>query len=135
MLPTLLLRMISLIYGLEIATSQEIGGALNIAHAYGVLVLPEKNGMNCSSISNVTIGLRDEKAIPVIADDVFIGARARVLSGIHVGNQARIGTNAVVIEDVPKGATVVGVPARLVGLNRRDTDKASEAEITYRGEL
>jgi serine O-acetyltransferase len=117
-LPTLLLRMISLFYGLEIAASQEIGGGLYIAHTYGMVIMPEKIGRNCSIISNVTIGLRNEKAFPEIGDDVFIGAGARVLGGIYVGNGARIGANAVVIEDVPEGATVVGVPAKVVESSR-----------------
>jgi serine O-acetyltransferase len=119
-LPGLLLRLISLFYGLEIPVSQEIGGGLYIAHPYGTVIMPEKIGKNCSIISNVTIGLRNERAFPVIGDDVFIGAGARILGGIHVGDGARIGANAVVIEDVPCGATVVGVPAKVVALREKN---------------
>lgn len=114
-IPSLLLRFISLFYGLEIPVSQEIGGGLYVAHPYGVVIMPTKVGKNCSIISNVTIGMRNEWAFPVIGDNVFIGAGARILGGIHIGNGAKIGANAVVIGDVPEGATVVGIPARVVG--------------------
>jgi len=64
----------------------------------------------------VTIGLRQGKARgPIIGRDVFIGTGARILGPVTVHRDARIGANAVVIDDVPAHATVVGVPARIVG--------------------
>jgi serine O-acetyltransferase len=51
---------------------------------------------------------------PIIGDNVFIGAGAKVLGAVTVGDGARIGANAVVVCDVPAGATAVGVPARIV---------------------
>ena len=51
---------------------------------------------------------------PIIGDDVFIGAGAKVLGAVTIGHGARIGANAVVMCDVPDGATVVGVPGRIV---------------------
>jgi serine O-acetyltransferase len=61
----------------------------------------------------VTIGLRGSTRGPVIERDVLIGTGAKVLGELTVGRGARIGANAVVISDVPPGATVVGVPARI----------------------
>jgi serine O-acetyltransferase len=61
----------------------------------------------------VTIGLRGSTRGPTIERDVLIGTGAKVLGEITVGRGARIGANAVVISDVPPGATVVGVPARI----------------------
>jgi serine O-acetyltransferase len=127
-LPTLLLRLISLFYGLEIPASLKIGGGLYIAHTYGVVIMPAKIGKNCSIISNVTIGMRNERAFPSIGDNVFIGAGARVLGGIRVGDGARIGANAVVIEDVPAGVTVVGIPARVIGSIKSGSPEASSDE-------
>lgn len=123
-LPTLLLRTISLFYGLEIAITQEIGGGLYIAHTYGVVIMPERIGRNCSIISNVTVGMRNKWAFPIIGDDVFIGAGARVLGGIHIGDRVKIGANAVVIEDVPDNVTVVGVPARVIDTSRIEYHEA-----------
>ncbi|WP_287158302.1 serine acetyltransferase [Chloroflexus sp.] len=101
-------------YGLEIVVGADIGGGLYIAHPVGTVIAPQRMGRNCSVIAAVTIGMRNEWKFPIIGDEVFIGAGARVLGGITVGDRAQIGANAVVIRDVPAGATVVGIPARVV---------------------
>jgi serine O-acetyltransferase len=127
-IPSLIQRLLAFFYGLEIAVSQDIGGGLYIAHPYGMVVMPERIGKNCSIVHNVTIGLRNENAFPSIGDDVFIGAGARVLGGILVGDGAKIGANAVVIDNVPAGATVVGIPARVVSIKTQEYGKAIESE-------
>jgi len=63
----------------------------------------------------VTIGLRERFRGPTIERDARIGTGAKVLGAITIGHDARIGANSVVIDDVPAGATVVGIPARIVG--------------------
>ena len=98
-------------HGSEISPGTDIGGGLYIAHPIGTVIFARHIGTNCTIISSVTIGLRKGWDFPVIGDNVYIGAGARVLGGIHVGDGAVIGANAVVIYDVPAGATVVGVPA------------------------
>jgi len=52
-----------------------------------------------------------------IGDDVFIGAGAKILGAVSLGNGAKVGANAVVLDDVPEGATVVGIPARVVKIS------------------
>ncbi len=101
-------------YGLEIEPGADIGGGLYIPHPIGTTVFAKRIGRNCSIISSVTIGMRNEWAFPQIGDNVFIGAGARVLGDIRIGNDVVIGANAVVIHDVPDGATVVGIPAKVV---------------------
>lgn len=72
-------------------------------------------GDNVRIDQQVTIGIRwDEKIAPIIGNNVRIGAGAKLLGSIRVGDGARIGANAVVLTDVPDGATAVGVPARIV---------------------
>jgi serine O-acetyltransferase len=66
----------------------------------------------------VTIGLRGEWGGPTIGPRVSVGTGAKVLGNVKVGAGAQIGANAVVIEDVPDGTTVVGIPARPVGGRR-----------------
>ena len=62
-----------------------------------------------------TIGMGADRRFPVIEDEVFLGAGARVIGGITVGRGAKVGANAVVVKDVPPGASVGGVPARILG--------------------
>ncbi|MBF6599351.1 MAG: serine acetyltransferase [Dehalococcoidia bacterium] len=101
-------------YGFDIVIGSDIAGGLYVAHPSGTVIAVERIGRNCSIIAAVTLGLRNERSFPAIGDDVFIGAGARVLGGVSIGDGARIGANAVVVHDVPAGATAVGVPARVL---------------------
>ncbi|MCB0208313.1 MAG: serine acetyltransferase [Anaerolineae bacterium] len=107
-------QIIYFLYGLEMSPGADIDGGLYIAHPNGTVISVQRIGENCSIIANVTLGLRNVYAFPTIGNNVFIGAGARVLGGVHVGDNARIGANAVVIKDIPAGATAVGVPAKII---------------------
>jgi serine O-acetyltransferase len=75
-------------------------------------------GENCEISQHVTIGGRGgHYAVPVIGNDVFIGAGAKVLGPITVGDGSIIGANAVVLRDVPPHAMVAGIPARIIKEN------------------
>lgn len=91
-----------------------IGPGLFISHGQGTILSAERIGANLQVHQGVTIGwdYRGDRR-PIIGDDVFIGAGAKVLGAITVGDGARIGANAVVVCDVPAGATAVGIPARI----------------------
>jgi serine O-acetyltransferase len=102
-------------YGLDMVIGDEIGGGFYVAHPVGVTIAAKRIGKNCSVIAGCTIGMRNTWDFPSIGDNVFIGAGARVLGGICVGDGAKIGANSVVVHDVPAGATVVGIPARPMG--------------------
>jgi serine O-acetyltransferase len=74
-------------------------------------------GDDCTLYHGVTLGgtsWQKGKRHPTLGNDVVIGAGAKVLGPIHIGDDVRIGSNAVVVKDVPAGATVVGVPGRVV---------------------
>lgn len=116
-LPGFVQRLIYSRYGLEILVGADIGGGLYIAHPIGTVISPARMGKNCSIIAAVTIGMRNTWEFPVIGDEVFIGAGARVLGGITIGDGAVIGANAVVLKDLPDGATAVGIPARITRIN------------------
>lgn len=113
-LPGLTQRMIQRRYGLEIMVGADIGGGLYIAHPVGTVLVVDRMGRDCSVIAAVTVGMRNEYAFPTIGDRVFLGAGCRVLGGLTLGDDARVGANAVVVGDVEPGAVVVGVPARPV---------------------
>jgi serine O-acetyltransferase len=97
-----------------IGRGAEFGPGLVLIHSTGVVINGSVRGGSGIHIEHqVTIGA-DQRISPTIGDEVFIGAGAKIIGNVKVGNGARIGANAVVIEDVPQGRTAVGVPARLV---------------------
>jgi serine O-acetyltransferase len=97
-----------------------IGPGLFISHGQATILSAEQIGANLQVHQGVTIGwdYRGDRR-PIVGDNVFIGAGAKILGAVTVGDGARIGANAVVVCDVPAGATAVGIPARLVSANGR----------------
>ncbi|MDB6021202.1 MAG: cysE 3 [Pedosphaera sp.] len=84
---------------------------LLMPHPYGIIIhFQAVLGDGMVIMQQVTVGARnvDDKA-PVIEDNVFIGAGAKVLGGIHIGRHCTIGANAVVTRDIPPGSTVIGI--------------------------
>jgi len=86
-------------------------------HPNGIVIHSKARiGPNCLIFHQVTIGSREgEKALPVIGGDVNIGAGAKILGNVRIGDHANIGANAVVLKDVPAGKTAVGIPAVVTG--------------------
>lgn len=100
------------LHGLEITPAVPVGPGLYLAHTVGTVVNAERIGANVQLQGGLTIGQRRGDGFPVIEDGVMVAAGARVLGRITVGSRAVIGANAVVVSDVPPGATMVGIPAR-----------------------
>jgi serine O-acetyltransferase len=89
-----------------------IGGGLLLPHPNGVVIHPEAQiGPNCLIFQQVTIGTGPRPGVPRIGGHVDIGAGAKILGGVVIGDHARIGANAVVVCDVPSGAVATGIPA------------------------
>ncbi|HTW06358.1 MAG TPA: hypothetical protein VME46_02545 [Acidimicrobiales bacterium] len=103
---------------LDVDCCPEIGTGLVISHGHNTILNAERIGRNCWVHHEVTLGYNYGSGLPTIGDDVFIGAGAKVLGKITIGEGARIGANAVVVHDVPPGATAVGVPARVIMKDR-----------------
>lgn len=105
-------------YGISISSQTPVGAGLYIGHFGGIHVNSGAViGNNCNIQQDVTLGKanRGEKAgAPIIGNNVFIGAGAKIIGRIQVGDGAAVGANAVVTRDVPAGAAVAGVPARIV---------------------
>jgi serine O-acetyltransferase len=105
--------------GIEIHPGARLGRRLLIDHGMGVVIGETAEiGDNVTLYQGVTLGgvsLDPGKRHPTVEDDVVIGAGAAVLGPFTVGRGARIGSNAVVLKEVPPGATMVGIPARPVG--------------------
>ena len=102
--------------GIEIHPSATIGRRLFIDHGMGCVVgATSEIGDDVTLYHGVTLGgvsLERKKRHPTIGNGVVVGAGAQVLGPITVGERALIGANAVVLKDVPPGATMVGIPAR-----------------------
>ena len=112
-----LFKMVEISTGISVPASARIGKGFYVGHFGGIILHSNvEMGENCSIGSGVVIGTRGNgrTGTPVIGDNVYIGVGAKLLGPIKIGNNAKIGANAVVLEDVPAGATAIGVPARIM---------------------
>ena len=112
--------------GIEIHPGATIGRRLFIDHGMGVVIGETAEiGDDVTIYQGVTLGgtslSKGVKRHPTLASGVVVGGGAKVLGGFTVGEGARIGSNAVVVKEVPAGATAVGIPARII------SDKAEAA--------
>jgi serine O-acetyltransferase len=106
-----------------IGRNADIGPGFVIMHSLCIVINTNvRAGRNFTIQHGVTLGTANE-GNPVIGDNVFIGAGAKVLGGVKIGDYARIGANAVVVKDVPDGGTAVGVPARIVRIYGKKPDE------------
>lgn len=104
--------------GIEIHPGAKIGRRLFIDHGMGVVIGETTEiGDDCLIYKGVVLGgttLERKKRHPTLGNRVIIGSNSTVLGAIHIGDGARIGSGSVVVKPVPAGATVVGVPGRIV---------------------
>jgi len=120
--------------GVEIHPGARIGKELFIDHGMGVVIGETAEiGDGCTLYHGVTLGgttWQREKRHPTLGDNVVVGAGAKILGPIHVGDNARIGSNSVVVKDVPANATVVGIPGRVIstGPDTRTQQRKAMAE-------
>ncbi len=109
----------SRMFAVDIHPAARLGKGLMLDHATGVVIGETATlGDNCSLLHAVTLGGSGKQTgdrHPKIGSCVLIGAGAKVLGNIHVGNCSRIAAGSVVLQDVPPHVTVAGVPARVVG--------------------
>jgi serine O-acetyltransferase len=116
--------------GIEIHPGATLGRRLFIDHGMGVVIGETAEvGDDCTLYHGVTLGgttWKRGKRHPSLGHGVVIGAGAKLLGPINVGDRARIGSNAVVVKDVPPGATAVGIPARII-LDEQDKSREEKA--------
>lgn len=109
----------SRMFAVDIHPAARLGKGLMLDHATGVVIGETATvGDNCSLLHAVTLGGSGKVTgdrHPKVGSGVLIGAGAKVLGNIHVGNCSRIAAGSVVLQDVPPHVTVAGVPARIVG--------------------
>ena len=110
--------------GIEIHPGARIGKRFFIDHGMGVVIGETAEiGDDVTLYHGVTLGgttWRKEKRHPTLGNNVVVGAGAKILGPITVGDHARIGSNSVVVKDVPAGSTVVGIPGRIISAKKDD---------------
>lgn len=105
------------LFGIEVTPRCNIGPGLLIPHTSGTVIGATEIGSNVTIFQGVTLGAKyadlsfSPESRPVIEDNVVIGAGAKILGGIRIGRYAEIAANSLVLESVPDGAFVIGVPA------------------------
>ena len=108
--------------GIEIHPGATLGAGILIDHRMGVVI-----GETAELGDRITIyhgttlggtGKEKGKRHPTVGDNVVIGAGSKVLGNIKIGSNSKIGANSVVLDDVPEGATVVGIPGKVVKINK-----------------
>lgn len=108
--------LVRVLTGVDIHPAAVIGEGLFIDHATGVVIGETAIvGNDVTMYHEVTLGgltLTRGKRHPTVGDRVMIGAGAKILGPIKIGNDSRIGANAVVVSDVPAGSVIIGVPGR-----------------------
>lgn len=119
------------ITGIEIHPGAQVGRRFFIDHGMGVVIGETTQiGDDCTLYHGVTLGgtsWKKGKRHPSLGNNVVVGAGAKVLGPIMIGDGARIGSNAVVVKDIAPGATVVGVPGREVQILDSDLHKRRKA--------
>ncbi|WP_368408340.1 serine O-acetyltransferase [Halorubellus salinus] len=134
----LLSQLVRFLTGVEIHPAATVGRQVVVDHGMGVVVGETAEvGDRVHMYHGVTLGGNSPDPVkrhPTVEDDVTIGTNATVLGDVTIGHGARVGAGAVVTDDVPPGATVVGVPAKRVDAadtndeERADSDRTSAAD-------
>lgn len=123
--------------GIEIHPGAQIGKGLFIDHGMGVVIGETAEiGDNVTIFHGVTLGgtgkEKNVKRHPTVGDNVVIGAGAKILGPIKIGNNVKIGANSVVLKDVPPYATVVGIPGKVVKIDYESIkDKENLNNVIY----
>jgi len=123
--PQVLTYLNLVLFGLEVAPRCEIGPGIFFPHPSGTVIGAWRIGSNVTIFQGVTLGAKeldmsfDFQLRPDVGDNVMLGAGAKILGGLRIGDNATVGANSVVVESVEAGSTVVGIPARKVAQRRR----------------
>jgi serine O-acetyltransferase len=119
-------KVLTVVTHINLDKGASIGPGLLIPHVGPIQVFPWATiGADCAIHQVTTIGAGAKPGGPVIGDHVYLGAHVCVLGPIKIGDGAKIGAGAVVVSDIPAGASAVGVPAKVVGSRPVDQDQDS----------
>jgi serine O-acetyltransferase len=117
--------------GIELPCEANLGRRFRIDHFGGIIISGDAVfGDDCVVRNGVTVGLRytEKRGSPIIGNRVDIGAGAKILGPIQIGDDVAIGANAVVLMDVPSNSIAVGIPARILPRKRESANAAVREE-------
>lgn len=121
--------------GIEIHPGAKIGEGILIDHGMGVVIGETAEvGNRVTIYQGATLGATGKdtgKRHPTVGDDVLIGAGTKILGPLNIGSNSKIGANSVVVKDVPNGATVVGIPAKIVKIRNLEPVKKNKKDVSY----
>lgn len=100
--------------GCDIPSSIAVGGGFQLLHSWGTVINSNSViGKNCTILTGSIIG-KTRTGVPIIGDNVYIGAHAIIIGHINIGNNATIGAGAIVLNDVPNDAVIIGEKAHIL---------------------
>jgi serine O-acetyltransferase len=106
---------IDVLFGINVSSNSDIGPGFYIGH-FGGIIVHGNMGRNCSIGQGVTIGTKGagrSDGVPQLGDNVYVGAGAKIIGRIRIGNNVVIGANTVVVKDVPDDMRVTGAAVRM----------------------
>ncbi|MGD0892940.1 MAG: serine O-acetyltransferase [Terracidiphilus sp.] len=115
--------------GIELPCEATVGRRFRIDHFGGIVISGDAAfGDDCVIRNGVTVGLRHagHRGAPILGNRVDVGAGAKILGAIRIGDDVLIGANAVVLVDVPSNSVAVGVPARVLPRKKENSTEAEE---------
>ena len=113
----LLYRLNATISHAVIGRGAQFGPGLVVLHSIGIVINSSvRAGSNLVLEHGVTIGAEKDRS-PILGDNIYIGAGAKIIGAVRIGSNVKIGANAVVTHDIPDNATAVGIPARVIRLH------------------
>jgi len=124
-------RLMCMFVGIALPTKTRLAPGLHISHGGAIVIHPEAViGPHCFITHQVTLGIAgndERRGVPTVGRGVYIGAGAKIIGKVTIGDYAKIGANAVVTKDIPSKAVAVGVPATVIGYQEPDPVLLAEA--------
>jgi len=120
---------LSLVLGVHMDPSMEVGPGFYIGHAFGIIINRRcRIGENCTIAAHVTLGRKSrepKEGCPTLGNRVYVGTGAVIIGAINIGDDAAVGANAVLTKDVPAKGVVAGIPAVII------SDRGSEGYVAW----